>query len=86
MITGEIKNKIDSIWDTFWTGGITNSISVLEQMTYLFFMKMLDDAQRQKEALAASWGMELERIMWKELGTKEEYQKYVASGNMLCGE
>ena len=60
MITGEIKNKIDSIWDTFWTGGITNSISVLEQMTYLFFMKMLDDAQRQKEALAASWGMELE--------------------------
>ena len=60
MITGEIKNKIDAIWDTFWTGGITNSISVLEQMTYLFFMKMLDDAQRQKEAVAASWGMELE--------------------------
>ena len=28
MITGEIKNKIDAIWDTFWTGGITNSISV----------------------------------------------------------
>ena len=64
MITGEIKNKIDSIWDTFWTGGITNSISVLEQMTYLFFMKMLDDAQRQKEALAASWGMELEEAVF----------------------
>ena len=41
MITGEIKNRIDSIWDTFWTGGITNSITILEQMTYLFFMKML---------------------------------------------
>lgn len=64
MITGEIKNKIDSIWDTFWTGGITNSISVLEQMTYLFFMKMLDDAQRQKEALAASWDMELEEAVF----------------------
>ncbi len=64
MITGEIKNKIDAIWDTFWTGGITNSISVLEQMTYLFFMKMLDDAQRQKEALAASWGMELEEAIF----------------------
>ena len=38
MITGEIKNRIDSIWDTFWTGGITNSITILEQMTYLFFM------------------------------------------------
>ncbi len=52
MITGEIKNRIDAIWDTFWTGGITNSITILEQMTYLFFMKMLDDAQMKKEAAA----------------------------------
>lgn len=44
------QKRIDSIWDTFWTGGITNSITILEQMTYLFFMKMLDDAQRTKEA------------------------------------
>ena len=56
MITGEIKSRIDSIWDTFWTGGITNSITILEQMTYLFFAKMLDDAQRMKEASAIiSW-------------------------------
>ena len=59
MITGEIKNRIDSIWDTFWTGGITNSITILEQMTYLFFMKMLDDAQRTKEANANAWGVEV---------------------------
>ena len=52
MITGEIKNKIDTIWDAFWTGGITNSITVLEQMTYLFFIKMLDDAQQKKESAA----------------------------------
>ena len=52
MITGEIKNTIDSIWDTFWTGGITNSMSILEQMSYLLFMKMQDDAQRKKEANA----------------------------------
>ena len=45
MITGQIKNQIDQIWETFWTGGITNSITLLEQMTYLLFMKMLDDAQ-----------------------------------------
>ena len=57
MITGEIKNRIDSIWDTFWTGGITNSITILEQMTYLFFMKMLDDAQRTKEANANVMGV-----------------------------
>lgn len=53
MITGQIKNQIDQIWDTFWTGGITNSLTILEQMTYLFFMKMLDDSQIHKEELAA---------------------------------
>ena len=36
MITGEIKNKIDQIWDTFFVAGITNPITVLEQMTYIF--------------------------------------------------
>lgn len=46
MITGEIKTQIDNIWDTFWTGGITNSLTILEQMTYLFFMKMLDDVRK----------------------------------------
>ena len=57
MITGEIKSRIDAIWDTFWTGGITNSITILEQMTYLFFMKMLDDAQKTKEANASIMGV-----------------------------
>lgn len=50
MITGKIKNQIDRIWDTFWeTGGITNPMSVLEQMTYLFFIKLLDDEQIKQE-------------------------------------
>ena len=66
MITGEIKNRIDTIWDTFWTGGITNSITILEQMTYLFFMKMLDDAQRTKEANANAWGTTLKDPTFKE--------------------
>ncbi len=66
MITGEIKNRIDSIWDTFWTGGITNSITILEQMTYLFFMKMLDDAQRTKEANANVMGVAVKDPTFKE--------------------
>ena len=45
MITGEMKNRVDSIWDTIWTGGITSPITVLEQITYLMFMKLLDDNQ-----------------------------------------
>ena len=59
MITGEIKAKIDLIWEDFWTGGITNSISVLEQMTYLFFMKLLDDAQQKAESNANLLGTSL---------------------------
>ena len=66
MITGEIKNRIDGIWDTFWTGGITNSITILEQMTYLFFMKMLDDAQRTKEANANAFGVAVKDPVFKQ--------------------
>lgn len=66
MITGEIKSSIDSIWDTFWTGGITNSITILEQMTYLFFMKMLDDAQKTKEANATIMGVAVKEPTFKE--------------------
>ncbi|WP_297150473.1 N-6 DNA methylase [uncultured Prevotella sp.] len=60
MITGEIKNKIDQIWDTFFVAGITNPITVLEQMTYIFFMKMLDDKQLQKEENARDWDSEVQ--------------------------
>ena len=66
MITGEIKTRIDSIWDTFWTGGITNSITILEQMTYLFFAKMLDDAQRMKEASANVMGVAVKDPTFRE--------------------
>lgn len=65
MITGEVKNRIDSIWDTFWTGGITNSITILEQMTYLFFMKMLDDSQKTKEANANAFGVAVKEPTFK---------------------
>lgn len=66
MITGEIKNRIDHIWDIFWTSGMTNPMNILEQMTYLFFMKMLDDKQRQEEANAALWGNTVSNPVFKE--------------------
>lgn len=65
MITGEIKNRIDQIWDTFWTGGITNSMTIMEQMTYLFFMKMLDDAQDKREQNARHLGIEPDDLVFK---------------------
>lgn len=52
MLNGELKNKIDRLWETFWTGGITNPLDVVEQMTYLMFIHDLDatDNQRAKES------------------------------------
>jgi len=53
MITGELKSKVDKIWDTMWSGGISNPLSVIEQLTYLLFIKRLDELHTLKEAKAA---------------------------------
>lgn len=66
MITGELKNKVDSIWDTIWTGGITSPITVLEQVTYLMFMKLLDDNQLKAEAGANALGIQLKKKVFGE--------------------
>ncbi len=49
MITGEIKSRVDKIWDAFWTGGISNPLEVMEQITYLLFIKRLDDLHTLEE-------------------------------------
>lgn len=53
MITGELKNKVDKLWEMFWTGGLTNPLDVIEQITYLMFIRDLDqtDNTRQKESI-----------------------------------
>lgn len=66
MITGEMKNKVDSIWDTIWTGGITSPITVLEQITYLMFMKLLDDNQLKAEANASLLGVPLKSKVFQD--------------------
>ncbi len=45
VITGELKSRIDRIWDSFWSGGISNPLEVIEQITYLLFLRRLDDLQ-----------------------------------------
>ena len=49
MLTGELRNQIDKIWDTFWSGGIANPLEVIEQITYLLFLRRLDDEQTLEE-------------------------------------
>lgn len=49
VITGELKSRIDRVWDTFWSGGISNPLEVIEQVTYLLFLRRLDDQQLAAE-------------------------------------
>lgn len=58
MITGVIKNKIDKIWTDIWAGGITNPLTVIEQLTYLMFIRSLDEKELETEEFANSMGIE----------------------------
>ena len=61
MINGELRSKVDKIWETFWTGGITNPLEVIEQFTYLLFIKGLDDKEVIKENDALLLGIDFDR-------------------------
>lgn len=52
MITGELKSQVDKIWNAFWTGGISNPLTVIEQFTYLLFIRRLDEGQILEEKKA----------------------------------
>lgn len=56
VITGELKIKIDRVWDAFWSGGISNPLEVIEQITYLLFLRRLDDLQTLGEKKARVTG------------------------------
>lgn len=56
MITGEMKSKVDRLWTTFWNNGISNPLSVIEQISYLLFIKRLDDVELAKENKAQRLG------------------------------
>lgn len=56
MITGELKSKVDRLWTTFWNNGISNPLSVIEQISYLLFIKRLDDLELAKERKAQRLG------------------------------
>jgi type I restriction enzyme M protein len=60
VITGDLKNKIDRVWDAFWSGGIANPLEVIEQITYLLFIRRLDDLQTLAEKKANRTGKPIE--------------------------
>ena len=72
MITGELKSKVDRVWDAFWSGGISNPLEVIEQITYLLFIRRLDDlntlaekkAQRTGKAEGIIFGPDQQGLRW----------------------
>ena len=65
MITGAIKNQVDLIWNTFWSGGVSNPLSVIEQITYLLFAKRLDELHTAKEKQANLLGETLDNPIFE---------------------
>lgn len=66
MLTGEIRSQVNAIWDAFWSGGISNPMEVLEQITYLLFIRRLDDAHTLEEAKAQFLGKPMTKRIFPE--------------------
>jgi type I restriction enzyme M protein len=60
MLTGELRNKVDKIWETLWTAGISNPLTVIEQLTYLLFIRGLDEQQLRQEKKAERTGKSID--------------------------
>lgn len=80
MITGEMKSKIDRLWEMFWTGGITNPLDVIEQVTYLMFIKDLDDMDQTRIKESAMLDLPYESIYPEEIHLPDGKR---TAGNLL---
>ncbi len=75
MIIGSIKSQVDAVWNAFWSGGISNPLEVIEQITYLLFLRRLDDLQILEENRATRLGTPIERRSFPE-GTDARGRTY----------
>ncbi len=66
MLTGPIRSQVDQIWNAFWSGGVSNPLSVIEQITYLLFIKRLDEIHTREENKAQMLGKPMERRIFPE--------------------
>ena len=72
MITGELQNKVDKICETFWTGGITNPLEIIEQFNYLLFIKNLDEAETNIKIFSKH----KQYLRWSQFKNKEAEEMY----------
>ncbi len=76
MLTGKLRNQVDKIWEAFWTGGITNPISVIEQFSYLLFIRRLDDIHTLKEKAANAFGTPIDRPVFTQEQDAYRWHKF----------
>jgi type I restriction enzyme M protein len=76
MLTGEIRNKVDALWTAFWTGGIANPLTVIEQISYLLFIKRLDDIHTLKELQANRTGKPIKDPLFNEKQQRLRWSKF----------
>ena len=76
MITGELKSQVDKIWEAFWTGGTSNPLTVIEQFTFLLFLRRLDERQLLEEKKANMVGGEVKQLIYDEAHTKFRWNKF----------
>ncbi|MBN8728107.1 MAG: SAM-dependent DNA methyltransferase [Xanthomonadales bacterium] len=81
MITGTIKTQVDQIWNAFWSGGISNPMEVIEQMTYLLFIKRLDELQTVKEKKANRTKQPVENPIFNSRQQKLRWSKFKSLGD-----
>jgi type I restriction enzyme M protein len=93
MITGEIRNKVDRIWTDMWAGGIANPLTVIEQLTYLMFVRSLDEKELENEQVEALSGERMPKIFpqdedgqsmrWSKFKTKDSRKIYDIVGTKV---
>jgi type I restriction enzyme M protein len=81
VITGAIKSQVDQIWNAFWSGGISNPMEVIEQMTYLLFIKRLDELQTVKERKAARTGEPIDKPIFSPYQAHLRWAAFKALGD-----
>lgn len=91
MITGELKSQVDRVWDAFWSGGISNPLEVIEQITYLLFIRRLDDlenlAERKARVTGKAEGLRFsadqQELRWSKLKNMEPATMFATVGEKV---
>lgn len=76
MITGELKSQVDKIWEAFWTGGISNPLTVIEQFTFLLFLRRLDENQQLEEKKAHMIGIAIQNPIYSPAQNKLRWHSF----------